>query len=78
MIHQPRSGAQGQASDIAIEAREVLRNKDSLNRELAAMCNQPVEKVAKDSDRDFFMGAEDAKVHGIKRRREKGRGGARG
>jgi len=65
MIHQPMGGAQGQASDIAIEAKEILRNRDSLNRELAAMCNQLVEKVAKDSDRDFFMGAEDAKAYGL-------------
>ncbi len=65
MIHQPSSGAQGQASDIAIEAKEILRNRDSLNQELAAMCNQPVEKVAKDSDRDFFMGAAEAKDYGL-------------
>ena len=65
MIHQPSGGTQGQASDIAREAKEILRNRDSLNRELAAMCNQSVEKVAKDSDRDFFMGAEDAKAYGL-------------
>ena len=64
MIHQVSSGAQGQASDIEIHAKEVLRLKQKLNEILAKHCGQNIEKVIKDSDRDFFMGAEEAKAYG--------------
>lgn len=66
MIHQPAGGtSQRQASDIAIEAREILRIKDLLNREMAALSSQPEEKVARDSERDFFMSAEEARNYGL-------------
>ena len=65
MIHQVSSGAQGQASDIEIQAREVLRLKASLTDLLAKHTGQSVEKVAQDSDRDHFMGAGEAKEYGI-------------
>jgi ATP-dependent Clp protease protease subunit len=65
MIHQVSSGAQGQASDIEIHAKEVLRLKQKLNEILAKHCGQNIEKVIKDSDRDFFMGAEEAKAYGL-------------
>ncbi len=65
MIHQPMGGAQGQATDISIQAREILRTKDHLNEILAHHTGQPVDKVAKDSDRDFFMSAGEAKAYGL-------------
>jgi ATP-dependent Clp protease protease subunit len=65
MIHQPLGGYQGQASDIAIHAKEILQLKDHLNHVLAHHCNQPVEKVALDTDRDNFMGAKAALEYGI-------------
>ena len=61
MIHQPLGGtSQRQASDIEIEAREILRMKDMLNNNMAGMTGQPVEKIEKDTDRDYFMSAEEA------------------
>jgi ATP-dependent Clp protease, protease subunit len=65
MIHQPLGGFQGQASDIDIHAREVLKIRDRLNRILAAHTSQPVEKVAQDTDRDFFMGGDEAVAYGL-------------
>jgi len=66
MIHQPLGGtSQRQASDIEIEAREILRIKDMLNLSLATMCDQPVEKVAKDTDRDYFLSAAEAVEYGL-------------
>ena len=65
MIHQVSSGAQGQASDIEIHAKEVLRLKAKLNEILSKHCNQPIEKVERDADRDFFMGAGEAKEYGL-------------
>jgi ATP-dependent Clp protease protease subunit len=66
MIHQPLGGtSQRQASDIEIEAREILRIKDMLNKSLADMCGQPLEKVAKDTDRDYFLSAAEAKDYGL-------------
>jgi ATP-dependent Clp protease protease subunit len=65
MIHQPLGGAQGQASDIQIQANEILRMKDTLNEILAAHTGQPFEKVAVDTDRDFFMSGEEAKAYGL-------------
>lgn len=65
MIHQPLGGVQGQATDIGIQAREILRMKDKLNEILALHTGQSVDKVTKDSERDFFMSAEEAKAYGI-------------
>ncbi|HEY8966927.1 MAG TPA: ATP-dependent Clp endopeptidase proteolytic subunit ClpP [Candidatus Methylacidiphilales bacterium] len=65
MIHQPLGGAQGQASDISIQAKEILRTKKTLNEILAKHTGQPFERVEKDTDRDFFMSAEDAKAYGL-------------
>ncbi len=65
MIHQPWGGFQGQASDIEIHAREMLRLKETLNEILSKHTGQPLERVAKDTDRDYFMGAEEAKGYGL-------------
>ncbi len=65
MIHQPSGGAQGQASDITIQAKEILRLKDRLNEILAHHTGQPAERVARDGDRDFFMSATEAKAYGL-------------
>ena len=65
MIHQPLGGMEGTASDINIHAQEILRIKDNLNNILANHTGQPLKKVVKDTDRDFFMSAEDAKKYGI-------------
>lgn len=65
MIHQPLGGAQGQATDIDIHAREILRTRDTLNEILADHTGQPIEKIKKDTERDFFMSAAEAKEYGI-------------
>ena len=65
MIHQPLGGAQGQATDIQIQAREILRMKEELNSILAKQTGQSVEQVEKDTDRDNFMSAAEAKDYGI-------------
>ncbi|NTV29368.1 MAG: ATP-dependent Clp endopeptidase proteolytic subunit ClpP [Candidatus Omnitrophica bacterium] len=65
MIHQPWGGAEGTASDISIQAQEILRMKENLSAIIAKHSSQPVEKVLKDSDRDFFMSAQDAKAYGL-------------
>jgi ATP-dependent Clp protease protease subunit len=65
MIHQPWGGVQGQASDISIQAQEILRTRDNLNKILAFHTRKPLEVVVKDSDRDFFMSAEEARVYGL-------------
>jgi ATP-dependent Clp protease, protease subunit len=65
MIHQPWGGAQGAASDISIQAQEILRLKEKLNEILARHTGQPLDKIQKDSDRDYFMSAEEAKAYGI-------------
>lgn len=65
MIHQPWGGAQGQASDIEITARHILKTRDRLNKMLAKATKQPLARIEKDTDRDFFMDAEEAKVYGI-------------
>src|SRR5690606_39184087 len=64
MIHQPSGGAQGQASDIAIQAKEILYLRERLNKELAANTGQPLEKIERDVERDYFMVAEDAREYG--------------
>ncbi len=65
MIHQPLGGAQGMAADIAIQAKEILRTKKRLNEIMAQHTGQSVEKVEKDTDRDNFMSADEAKEYGI-------------
>ncbi len=65
MIHQPSGGAQGQATDIEIQAREILRLRESLNQILAERTGQPIEKIRADSERDYFMSSEDAKTYGL-------------
>lgn len=65
LIHQPLGGFQGQASDIGIQAKEILRLKQELNNILTNLTSQPVEKVENDTDRDFFMTSEEAKEYGI-------------
>ena len=65
MIHQPLGGAQGQATDIEIQAKEILRLKQRLYEILAKHTNQPVERIERDADRDYFMGAVEAKEYGL-------------
>jgi ATP-dependent Clp protease protease subunit len=65
MIHQPLGGAQGQATDIEIQAKEILYIKGLLNQHLASHTGQPLEKIAEDTERDFFMSAEEAKEYGL-------------
>ncbi|MDW7728480.1 MAG: ATP-dependent Clp endopeptidase proteolytic subunit ClpP [Bacillota bacterium] len=65
MLHQPMGGTQGQAVDIEIHAREILKTRESLNQILADNTGQPVETIAHDTDRDFFMSADDAKNYGL-------------
>ncbi len=65
MIHQPYGGVQGQAADIQIQAKEILRMRQELDRIIAAHTGQPLERVEKDSDRDFFMSPEEAKEYGL-------------
>ena len=65
MIHQPSGGAQGQASDIEIQATQILKTKEKLNAILAKNTSQKIEKIKKDTDRDFYMSAEEAKAYGI-------------
>jgi len=65
MIHQPWGGAQGAASDISIQAREILRLRERLNELLAKHTGQSLDKIQKDTDRDYFMSAEEAKEYGI-------------
>jgi len=65
MIHQPYGGTQGQATDIQIQAREILRMREELNRIFARHTGQPLERIEKDSDRDFFMSPEEARTYGL-------------
>ena len=65
MIHQVMGGASGQASDINIHAQHILKTKDKLNHILAKHTGQKISKVEKDTDRDYFMGAEEAVKYGI-------------
>ncbi|MFH1858233.1 MAG: ATP-dependent Clp protease proteolytic subunit, partial [Candidatus Omnitrophota bacterium] len=65
MIHQPWGGVQGAATDISIQAKEILRLKEKLNEILSLHTGQSLEKVEKDTDRDYFMSAEEAKIYGV-------------
>ncbi|MFN5861768.1 MAG: ATP-dependent Clp endopeptidase proteolytic subunit ClpP [Pseudanabaena sp.] len=65
MIHQPLGGAQGQATDIEIQAKEILYHKNRLNELMAFHTGQPIERIAEDTDRDFFMAPDEAKAYGL-------------
>jgi ATP-dependent Clp protease protease subunit len=65
LIHQLMGGVQGQATDIAIHSKEILRMKDEINQILSSHCKQPLDKVEKDSERDFFMDGPQAKEYGL-------------
>ncbi|MBW1616397.1 MAG: ATP-dependent Clp endopeptidase proteolytic subunit ClpP [Deltaproteobacteria bacterium] len=65
LIHQPMGGSQGQASDIAIQAKEILRMKNALDKILSFHTGQPIKKIETDTDRDFFMTSEQGKEYGI-------------
>ena len=65
MIHQPLGGAQGQATDIEIHAREILRLRGDLNSILAAQTGQPLDKIERDTERDYFMSASEAQAYGL-------------
>ena len=65
MIHQPLGGTRGQATDIQIEAKEILRLRQQLNELMAEQTGQTIEKIAKDTDRDYFMSAPEAKEYGL-------------
>ena len=65
MIHQPSGGAQGQATDIEIQAREILYLRERLNKMMAENTGQPLEKIARDVERDFFLSADGAKEYGL-------------
>lgn len=65
MIHQPLGGAEGQASDIEIRARRILKMRDKLNQILADRTGQPLERIERDTDRDYFMSAEEALEYGL-------------
>lgn len=65
MIHQPLGGAQGQAVDIAIQAKEILYHKNRLNQLIALHTGQPIERVEADTERDFYMSAQEAKEYGL-------------
>lgn len=65
MIHQPSGGSRGQATDIQIQAEQILKTKEKLNRLLSENTGQPLEKVVEDCERDYFMSAEEAKAYGV-------------
>jgi len=65
MIHQPLGGAEGQASDLEIRANQLLKTRKRINKILAENTGQPIDKIAEDADRDFFMSAQEAKDYGI-------------
>ena len=65
MIHQPSGGAGGQATDIEIQAKEILRLKKRLNELLAANARQPLDRIERDTERDYFMSAAEAKEYGL-------------
>lgn len=65
LIHQPLGGAQGQATDIDIQAKEILRMRENLNNVLVKHTGQPLAKIVKDTDRDYFMSAQEAKDYGL-------------
>ena len=65
MIHQPLGGTQGQATEIEIHAREILKTREQLNKILAERTGQPLERIEKDTERDYFLSAEEAQAYGL-------------
>ncbi len=65
MIHQPSGGSQGQATEIEIQAREILKTREQLNKILAERTGQPLERIAKDTERDYYMTADETKDYGL-------------
>ncbi len=65
MLHQPSGGMGGTAADMALQAKEILFQKDRLNKILSLTCNQPIERIREDSERDFFLSADEAVAYGI-------------
>ena len=65
MIHQPLGGAQGQATDIDIQAKEIMRIKQTIQNILVNHTNQPIDKIARDTERDFYMSSEEALAYGL-------------
>ena len=65
MIHQPLGGMQGQATDIEIHARDILKTRAQLNKILAERTGQPLDKIERDTERDFFLSADEAKDYGL-------------
>jgi ATP-dependent Clp protease protease subunit len=65
MIHQPSGGSQGQATEIEIAAREILKTREQLNKILAERTGQPLDKIERDTERDFYMTADEAKEYGV-------------
>ena len=65
MIHQPSGGSQGQATEIEIQAREILKTREQLNRILAERTGQPLERIERDTDRDYYMSADEAREYGV-------------
>ena len=65
MIHQPSGGSQGQATEIEIQAREILKTREQLNKILAERTGQPLDRIARDTERDYYMSADEAKDYGV-------------
>jgi len=65
MIHQPLGGTQGQATEIEIHAREILKTREQLNRILADRTGQPLEKIERDTERDYYLSADESKDYGL-------------
>ena len=65
MIHQPWGGVQGAAADISIQAKEILKMRDRINEILVEHTGQPLDKIQKDTDRDYFMSSEEARAYGL-------------
>ncbi|MFN0000915.1 MAG: ATP-dependent Clp endopeptidase proteolytic subunit ClpP [Burkholderiaceae bacterium] len=65
MIHQPSGGSQGQATDIEIQAREILKTREQLNKILAERTGQPLDRIERDTERDYYMSADEAKEYGV-------------
>jgi ATP-dependent Clp protease protease subunit len=65
MIHQPSGGSQGQATEIEIQAREILKTREQLNKILAERTGQPLDRIERDTERDYYMSAEESKEYGL-------------
>jgi ATP-dependent Clp protease protease subunit len=65
MIHQPSGGSQGQATEIEIQAREILKTREQLNKILADRTGQPLERIERDTERDYYMSAEESREYGL-------------